>query len=205
MDDHSDRAPLLREWPKAGPADDRCGYPQVVSHGSTRPRGINGHDLSVYRRPILPGNRGPGWRASWYLINALIFQGAVLSLLPGRLKAAILRAFGAKVGRGFMCKPRVTIKYPWFLEVGDNVWLGEMSWIDNHCRVRIGNSVCISQGVYLFTGNHDWNDVSFRFFMGEIQVGDGAWLGAHARVGPSATVPPGTVLAAGETWRSTCG
>lgn len=182
------------------PRPDSDAYPLIVSSGSTRERKITAHDLSKYKRPSLPGNRGPAWRMGWYLVSAFVFEGKILALLPGRWKASILRAFGASVGRGFVCKPRVTIKYPWFLEVGDNVWLGEMSWIDNHCRVHLGNSVCISQGVYLFTGNHDWNDPAFRFFMGEIHVGDGVWLGALSRVGPGAIIPPGTVLAAGEVW-----
>lgn len=203
MGDHIDLSPVLKGRDQADSPHDRREYPDVVSMGSTRKRRIARHDLSIYCRPIIPGNRNAVWRASWYLVNAFVFQGSVLALVPGRLKAAILRAFGAKVGRGFICKPRVTIKYPWFLEVGDNVWLGEMSWIDNHCRVRIGNSVCISQGVYIFTGNHDWNDPAFRFFCSEINVGNGAWLGAYTRVGPGSIIPPGTVLAAGEAWRQT--
>ncbi len=148
-------------------------------------------DLSRFLRPKLPGNRGALWRAAWYLVNALFFQSAILSLLPSSMKAAILRCFGATVGRGFVCKPRVTIKYPWFFELGDDVWLGEMVWIDNHCAVRIGSDVCISQGAYLFTGNHDWNDPAFAFFSREITVGDGVWITAFQKIGPGTTIPPG--------------
>ena len=85
----------------------------------------------------------------------------------------MLRAFGARIGRGLVIRPRVTVKYPWFLELGDHVWLGEGVWIDNHTTVGIGSDVCISQGAYLFTGNHDWNDPLFRFFCKPITVEDG--------------------------------
>lgn len=158
-------------------------------------RKIAGHDLSLYEKPVIPGNRGPAWRAAWYLVNAWLFQSAVLALIPSSWKAAILRGFGAKVGKGFVCKPRVTIKYPWFLEIGDHVWLGELVWIDNHTTVRLGNSVCISQGVYLFTGNHDWNDPAFRFFCKPIEIGEECWVGAGVRVGPNESHNPGTVSA----------
>lgn len=172
-----------------------AAYPPVFTSKGVKPRKIRGHDLSVYQRPIIPGNRNAVWRAAWYLVNACFFQGAVLALMPSSSKARILRAFGAKVGKGFVCKPRVTIKYPWFLEIGDHVWLGELVWIDNHTTVKIGNSVCISQGAYLFTGNHDWNDPAFRFFCAPIEIGDGGWVGAGVTVGLVSQLPPGAVLA----------
>lgn len=151
-------------------------------------------DLSRFRRPTIEGNRGPVWRAAWYLVNALVFQGAILGLLPSRAKALLLRGFGARVGSGFVCKPRVSIKYPWFLEIGDNVWLGELAWIDNHCRVTIGSDVCISQGACIFTGNHDWTDPAFAFFCEPVEIGDGVWVTAFQRIGPGRRVAPQTVV-----------
>ena len=173
------------------------GLPLVHTAAGTRRRRIPGMDLAAYVRPVIPGNRGLAWRAAWYLVNATLFQGAVLGLIPGRWKAALLRAFGARVGRGLVCKPRVSIKYPWFLELGDHVWLGETAWIDNHCPVRIGSHVCISQGACLFTGNHDWNDPAFRFFCAPIAIADGCWIGAGVWLGPGSVVPTGAVHLAG--------
>lgn len=152
-------------------------------------------DLRAFRRPRIKGNRGPIWRAAWYLVNALFFQGVILGLLPSGVKAVMLRKFGAKVGFGLVCKPRVSIKYPWFLELGDNVWLGELVWIDNHCQVKIGSDVCISQGSYIFTGNHDWTDPAFAFFCKPIEIGDGVWVTAFQRIGPGQRIEPHTVVA----------
>lgn len=168
--------------------------PSVVTRSGLKTRRIAGHDLSLYEHPVILGNRNALWRAAWYLVNAWLFQSAVLALIPSSWKARILRAFGAKVGKGFVCKPRVTIKYPWFLEIGDHVWLGELVWIDNHTTVRIGNSVCISQGAYLFTGNHDWNDPAFRFFCAPIEIGDGCWVGAGVSIAPGSALGSGAIL-----------
>ncbi len=156
-------------------------------------RRIAGVDLARYAEPVIPGNRGLAWRIAWHLASALLFQGALV--LPSRCKAAVLRAFGARIGKGLVIRPRVTVKYPWFLELGDHVWLGEGVWIDNHTTVRLGSDVCISQGAYLFTGNHDWNDPRFRFFCKPITVEDGVWVGAKA------VICPGSALARHERRR----
>src|SRR5690606_35597907 len=156
-------------------------------------------DLSRYAAPALPGNRGLLWRVAWHLVSALLFQGPLV--LPSRCKAALLRAFGARVGRGLVIKPRVTIKYPWFLTLGDHVWLGEGVWIDNHTGVHIGCHVCISQGAYLFTGNHDWNDPGFRFFCHPITIEDGVWVAAKAVICPGSVLARLSVIGAGVVWR----
>jgi putative colanic acid biosynthesis acetyltransferase WcaF len=95
----------------------------------------------------------------------------------------------------------VTIKYPWFLELGDHVWLGEGVWIDNHTAVTVGSHVCISQGAYLFTGNHDWNDPLFRFFCRQITLEDGVWVAAKAVIGPGSVLARMSVIGAGVVWR----
>ncbi|HSA79562.1 MAG TPA: hypothetical protein VLE23_01985 [Geminicoccaceae bacterium] len=170
--------------------------------GVTRARRrIAGVDLARYVEPVIPGNRSVAWRSAWYVVSALVFQNALI--LPSRWKAALLRAFGARIGDGLVIRPRVTIKYPWFLQIGDHVWLGEGVWIDNHTTVEIGSDVCISQGAYLFTGNHDWNDPLFRFFCQPITVEDGVWVAAKAVICPGSVLARMSVVAVGVVWCGT--
>lgn len=182
--------------PHAAGAD----IPRAPAPGRPPPylRPIAALDLARFRAPRIAGNRGPLWRAAWYLVNATVFQGALLGLLPSQLKAALLRAFGAKVGRGFVCKPRVNIKYPWFLELGDHVWLGEGVWIDGLAPVRIGSNVVISQGCYVGNGNHDWSRPDFPFFAEPIAVGDGVWLTAFQQILGGAFVPAHHAVVGGD-------
>lgn len=151
-------------------------------------------DLARFPRPVIPGNRGVLVRALWYLVNALFFRSGVLGLLPSRAKVMLLRMFGAKLGRGVVIKPRVDIKSPWFLEAGDHVWIGEKVWIDNHTTVRIGSNSCISQGAYIFTGNHDWSDPTFAFFCKPIEIGAGVWVTAFCKVPPGSVIPDHTAV-----------
>ena len=113
---------------------------------------------------------------------------------PILLKKRLLQTFGCKVGKGFVIKPRVNIKYPWKLTIGDYVWLGEQVWIDNLVSVRIHNHVCISQGAMLLTGNHDYMKSSFDLKVGEIILKSGVWIGAKSVVCPGVVCGENSVL-----------
>lgn len=149
-------------------------------------------DLSRYdRRGYLPG-RGRLVRALWYLCNATLFASWLLPLSGP--KRRLLRMFGAKIGRGVVIKPRVNIKYPWRLQVGDYCWIGEGTWIDNLVDVTCGHDVCLSQGAYLVTGNHDYKDRRFGFMGSPIILEDGSWIGAFAVLCPGSRLARNSIL-----------
>jgi putative colanic acid biosynthesis acetyltransferase WcaF len=112
-------------------------------------------------------------------------------------KVWLLRCFGATVGQGVRIKPGVRVKFPWRLVIGDYVWLGEDCWIDNVDEVKIGSHVCLSQGVYLCTGNHNWSHPNFSLLATPIEIQDGCWLAAKSMIGPGVTIGHGAVLCLG--------
>lgn len=132
--------------------------------------------------------------ALWRLVQAVLFR----SPLPGSgWRVALLRAFGARVGRGVLIKPGVIVTFPWKLTVGDYSWLGERAWFDNLAEVHVGSHCCISQGAYLCTGNHRWDTESFDLAAAPIRIDAHCWIGAMARVGPGVTCKEGSVLTLG--------
>jgi putative colanic acid biosynthesis acetyltransferase WcaF len=155
--------------------------------------------LDRFERPHIAGYPWLPTRVAWYLVNYYIFFSSVP--LPSVLKRVLLRMFGAKVGRGVVIKPRVRIKSPWALTIGEYSWLGEDCWIDNQVSVHVGRHCCISQGVYICTGNHDYNDVAFQFFGNEVTISDGCWIGARANLSPGARIEPMAVVGMGVTIR----
>ena len=142
-------------------------------------------DLSKFDNSWFKNGRPALRLALWHICSALFFLFH-LSVISS-FKVAILRMFGAKVGTGVVIKQGVRIKYPWLLEIGNDVWIGELCWIENHAKVRIGNNVCLSQGAMLLCGNHNYKKPTFDLMIGEIILEDGVWIGAKALVCPGVT------------------
>lgn len=138
----------------------------------------------------------PFWKQFlWYFIGEPLFSSYWLPF--SGIKVTILRLFGATVGQRVRIKPGVKVKFPWRLTVGDYVWIGEKSWLDNLAQITIESHVCISQGVYLCTGNHDWNHPHFALMPAPIVIHQGSWIAARAMVGPGVTIGQGAVLCLG--------
>ena len=130
----------------------------------------------------------------WYFIKVLLF----LSAIPysSKFKVFILRFFGAKIGTGVVIKPRVNIYFPWKLEIGNHVWIGEEAFLLNFEKLTIGNNVCISQRAFLCGGNHDYKVPSMPYRNGIITLHDGCWIGASSFIGPNVIIGTDTVISA---------
>jgi len=131
-------------------------------------------------------------RVLWYPVNVLFLQ-CRLNPFSG-LKIFMLRLFGAKVGKGVVIKPGVSVKYPWKLTVGNHCWIGEGVWIDNLGLVTLGDNVCLSQGAMLLCGNHNYRKTTFDLMVGDISLENGVWIGAKGVVGPGVTCRSHAVL-----------
>lgn len=140
--------------------------------------------------------------ASWFKYGMWQLCSIIFFISPfcpsSKLRAIILRWFGAKVGVGLvMSKPKVNIKFPWRLVIGNHVWIGENAWILNIDQVVIGNSVNIAQGAMLLTGNHNYKSVEFETITGPITLEDGVFIGAQSVVCPGVTCRSHSILAVG--------
>ena len=58
----------------------------------------------------------------WNFNNVIDFMNPLRVF--SKFKSIILRLFIAKIGRNVLLKQNASIKYPWFWEIVDNVWIG---------------------------------------------------------------------------------
>ena len=152
--------------------------------------------LDQYR---LPASWHPGapllLQFLWFCFGAPLLSSRCL---PGSVwRAWLLCVFGAHIGSGCNIKPGIRVKFPWRLQVGESCWLAEDAWLDNLAPITLGDRVCLSQGVYLCTGNHNFRSSNFDLVVGSINIGADAWIAARAVLAPGTEIGPGAVVALG--------
>ncbi len=141
--------------------------------------------------------RGRLVRALWIILEAWILNSRVLPL--PYLRALLLRAFGARIGKGCRLFYPFRVRYPWNLELGDGCWIGEDVWFYNQGKITVGSQVCISQGTFLTTGSHD-AATNMDLRVDPICIEDGVWICSMCVVqkgttlGRSALVTPLSVV-----------
>jgi putative colanic acid biosynthesis acetyltransferase WcaF len=120
----------------------------------------------------------PAWKVyAWGLVEVLLVSNPLQ--VSSRVRRAALRAFGARIGTGVILRPRLRVRFPWKLEIGDRSWIGEDVWLHNQDRISIGSDAVVSQGTFITTG---------------------AWITARcivlggSQIGVSALITPGTVV-----------
>jgi putative colanic acid biosynthesis acetyltransferase WcaF len=131
----------------------------------------------------------------WYFVGAPLVRSYLIPC--SGLKVNILRWLGAEIGQGVRIKTGVRVKFPWRLIIKDFVWIGEDAWLDNLDLITIESHCCISQGVYLCTGNHDWCDRNFALKTAPIYLETGSWISARATVAAGVRVGQGAILGLG--------
>lgn len=149
--------------------------------------------LAGFRGEGYDKGRGVTWQAAWQLASAVVVMPW---FVPVRVRIAVLRAFGARIGSGVNLRSGVRVHWPWKLEIGDDSWIGERAWILNLEPVTIGADVCISQDVLLCAGSHDRRSPTFEFDNAPIRIHDGAWVAARATVLRGVTIGEDAVVGA---------
>lgn len=133
--------------------------------------------------------------ALWIIVRGIFFLPSWP--WPSRVRVALLRVFGAHVGGGVVVRSRINIWFPWRLDIGNYVWLGEEVFILNLDNVTIESNVCISQRAFLCTGSHNHHVREFPLVTKPIVVRSGSWIAAQVFVGPGVTIEANAVVSAG--------
>ena len=149
-------------------------------------------DLGTYRK-------NHDWSA---LVRRAIWQCVQPVFWPRRpralsvLRVALLRLFGAHVGRNVLICGGVRVTVPWLLQMDDYAVLGDDVEVYNLAPVHIGAHAVVSQRAYLCTATHDHTLTDFPLYAKPITVGAQSWVAAGVFVGPGRTIGEGSVVGA---------
>ena len=134
--------------------------------------------------------------AVWIIVEFFLVSNP-LQVSSG-VRAGALRLFGARIGSNVIMRPRLRVKFPWNLEIGDNCWIGEGVWIHNQGLVAIEDNVVVSQEAFITTGSHDIHE-SMDLVIKPVVVRRGAWVTSRCivlqgvEIGQNAILTPGSV------------
>ena len=149
-------------------------------------------DLEQFRVP--PGFRG---RSGPVVLLWQLTQSTLFALSPQPLygwRRALLRLFGAKIGRKVLVRPTARVTFPWKVEIGDFSWIGDHAELYSLDKITIGCHSVVSQRSYLCTGSHDMHDVAFSYLTAPITIGDQVWIASDVFVAPGVTIGSGAVV-----------
>jgi putative colanic acid biosynthesis acetyltransferase WcaF len=133
----------------------------------------------------------------WILAEFLLVWNPLQ--LSSSVRAWTLRWFGARIGERVLLRPRLRVKFPWNLEIGDDCWIGEGVWIHNQDLVAIKDNAIVSQEAFVTTGSHDIYS-TMDLIVKPVTIRRGAWITTRCivlqgvEVGENTVVTPGSVV-----------
>jgi putative colanic acid biosynthesis acetyltransferase WcaF len=133
-------------------------------------------------------------RLCWNIIWLLLYRPSPIVLHGWR--SALLRLFGAEIGRGVHPYPSSRIWAPWNLTLRDGACLASEVNCYNIARVELEERAIVSQGTHLCTASHDYTSKSFDLLAAPISIGRDAWVAAEVFVGPGVRIGEGSVIGA---------
>lgn len=133
----------------------------------------------------------------WLIVEDTLFRWSPRFMYGWR--RMLLRIFGAKIGKGVKIRPEVHITYPWKVEIGDWCWIGEGSVLYSLGNIKLGDNVALASYVYLNTGGHKHDLLTFDIYAEEIIIESEVWLTTDVFVASGVKIGRGTVVGARST------
>jgi putative colanic acid biosynthesis acetyltransferase WcaF len=151
-------------------------------------------DIAANRRARKWSARELMGRAIWEIVRTPLFAWTPRPLWTWR--RALLRLFGAQIGRSVHIFPSVKIAVPWNLRIDDEAAIGDGAILYNLGMISIGSRATVSQYAHLCAGTHDYRLPDMPLLKPPISIGAGTWICAEAFVGPGVTIGDRAVVAA---------
>ena len=133
-------------------------------------------------------------RALWSCVYLLLFRPTPRVACGWR--RGVLRAFGAKLGKGAVVHPSVRIWAPWNLRMGDYATLAPGVICYNVATITLEARAVVSQYSFLCSASHDYSDLRLPLTHAPIRIEAQAWVCADVYVGPGVRIGEGAVVAA---------
>jgi putative colanic acid biosynthesis acetyltransferase WcaF len=133
-------------------------------------------------------------RLLWFFVQHTVFAMTPKPFFS--IRRLLAACFGAKLDQKSFLHRTSKVWDPKTLSVGKFSSIGPGVHLYSVDQITIGDHCTISMNAVLCTGSHDITDPGMKLTHAPISVGSGAWICAHAFIGPGVTIGEGAVIAA---------
>lgn len=161
---------------------------QSSNEPRTRLRGLREGQIS-------PGNKLA--RSLWNIVWFFLYRPTPRPMHAWR--CALLRLFGAKIGKNVRAYQSARVWAPWNLVMEDYSCLGDFVDCYSVDKIHLGAKATVSQYAYLCTASHDYTRRTLPLVTAPIHIGADAWVTADVFVGPGVSIGEGSVVGARST------
>jgi acetyltransferase-like isoleucine patch superfamily enzyme len=134
----------------------------------------------------------------WLAYDVRDWAAEAIGWLPSnRLRCLLWRCLGAGIGRRTSLHRNCRLYRPSHVRVGDHCVILRDVLLDGRTGVEISDNVNISEGVLIFSLQHDMSSPTFEASGGPVRINDHVFIGARAIILPGVTIGRGAVVGAG--------
>ena len=109
----------------------------------------------------------------------------------------IFKLFGGRVDGHVFIHQSARIHFPWNVTLFDRASLGERCWIYSLGSIQIGSGATIAQEVFLCGGSHDFSSPKRALIVGNIDIGEDAFISARVTILPDVNIGKNTIVGTG--------
>lgn len=135
-------------------------------------------------------------RRRWHAAGVALYNNLVTFVPSLNLRVAVLRLFGARVGKDCAIFRGTVVLGIETLVIGDATSIGQRCLLDARGYLTIGSNVVVASDTQFLTGTHEVNSDDFGTRYDPIVVEDYVWLASRVTVLQGVTMERGSVALA---------
>ena len=121
----------------------------------------------------------------------------ILNFTPFFVGRALLKSLSNKIGDETYIHGKVRLFSIRNLQIGNNCTINFGCYLDNRCKIEIGNNVMLGHNSKIYTLSHDINCKDFKTLDGPVIIKDNCVIFPNCLIMPNSVLEEGTVLLPG--------
>lgn len=153
---------------------------------------MKNNKLKELQEKCLKQYHGFKYGFKWWFVNS------ILSEFPSkRIRYYGLKMLNMKIAKNVRFYQGFHIRAPHLITIDDHVTIGPKCLLDGRKGLHICHHAVIAYDAIIWTLNHNYNDIHFCTWGGEVVIGPYAWICSRSIILPGIKIGEGAIVASG--------